>query len=206
MLPWKMFVRSAGAVALLTVGALGASQELPFNHLSSGGPPPVEVEETPVPEAPEVDQDAEVEEETSTTTTEPRAEEPDAEAPDSSAPEADVEVEVTEAGTEVEVTEAETEVEVTEVPDADPVVVDVPARAKKAPGAPAAPKPEKECSVTHPWKGDHNNDGHCDRGWHNKETAGPANKGQRPQAAPGQLNRAERHSEGRREAGQLPPR
>jgi hypothetical protein len=43
-------------------------------------------------------------------------------------------------------------------------------------------------------KGDHNNDGHPDNGWHNKDRD---RRDRRPETAPGQVNK-ERHGEGRR--------
>ena len=206
MIPWKMFIRSVGAVALLTAGALTAAQEMPFSHASRGTDPVVEVDDPPAEEeAPDVDPAAEVDDET---TTEPEVEAPDT---DTDAP-------------EVEVTE------VTEDDDPAPVV-DVP-KVKPAREAPAA-KAKKDCHVTHPWKGDHNDDGHCDQGWHNKDAdwvadrsqkapaapaaapakgdhnndghpdnggkdadaADRAEKPARPETAPGQVKKAERHSE-----------
>ena len=199
MIHWKMFIRSVGAVALLTAGALTVAQEVPFSHASRGTDPAVEVDETPTEEeAPEVDPAAEVEDET-TTTTEPEVETPDTDAPDTDAPDTDA-----------------PDVEVTEDDDPAPLVVDVP-RAKPAREAPAA-KAKKDCHVTHPWKGDHNNDGHCDQGWHNKDADWVAERGQntsdapaadeaeadaaprgdkgaRPETAPGQVKKAERQSE-----------
>jgi hypothetical protein len=44
-------------------------------------------------------------------------------------------------------------------------------------------------------KGDHNNDGHPDNGWHNKDRD---RRNGRPETVPGQVNKAERHGEGRR--------
>jgi hypothetical protein len=201
MIAWKMFVRSVGAVALLTAGALTAAQEMPFSHASRGTDPAVEVDEAPAEEeAPDVDPAAEVDDETTT--------EPEVEAPDTDAPEVDV-------------------TEVTEDDDPAPVVA-VP-KVKPAKEAPAA-KAKKDCHETHPWKGDHNDDGHCDQGWHNKDAdwvadrgqkaagapsaaaakgdhnndghadnggkaADAADRGARPETAPGQVKKAERHSE-----------
>ncbi|HET9770543.1 MAG TPA: hypothetical protein VFS16_06625, partial [Acidimicrobiia bacterium] len=48
-------------------------------------------------------------------------------------------------------------------------------------------------------KGDHNCDGRPDNGWHKKPGHPfPCDDAGRPQAAPAQVKRAERHSEGRR--------
>jgi hypothetical protein len=206
MIPWKMFVRSVGAVALLTAGALTAAQEMPFSHASRGTDPAVEVDETPTEEeAPDVDPAAEVDDEA---TTEPEVEAPDTDAPDTDAP--------------------EVEVEVTEVDGPAPSAVDVPKVKPAKEKAPAA-KAKKDCHETHPWKGDHNNDGHCDQGWHNKDAdwvadrgqkaagapaaaaakgdhnndghadnggkAADADRGARPETAPGQVKKAERLSE-----------
>lgn len=162
MVTWKMFVRSVSAVALLTAGGFAAGQELPFSHVSRGTSPPVVVEETPTEEeAPDVDPAAEVDEDTTTTTTGPEAETRDTETPDTDAP-------------DVEVTE-----------DDGPPVIDAPAekKAKPAPAPETRTKGKKDCQVTHPWKGDHNDDGHCDQGWHNKDADWVANRGERPEAA-----------------------
>jgi hypothetical protein len=222
MMPWKMFARSVAAVTLLTAGGFAAGQELPFSHASRGVSPSVEVDETPTEEeAPDVDPAAQVDEEPTTTTTAPEVEAPDSETPDAPAPETAV---PDTAAPDVEVTVDDSE-------PIDPQIVDVPAnrKAKPAPAADRGPKAKKDCHVTHPWKGDHNNDGHCDQGWHNKDAAwladradrpeatdvaaGDAAKGDhnndghadnghknggRPETAPGQVKKAERHGEGRR--------
>ena len=203
MIPWKMFIRSVGAVALLTAGALVAAQEVPFSHASRATDPAVEIDEPTEEEAPDVDPAAEVDDET--TTTEPEVETPDTDAPDTDAPD-----------TDAPDTDAP-DLEVTEVDDPAPSVVDVP-KVKPAKEKAPAVKAKKDCHVTHPSKGDHNNDGHCDQGWHNKDAdwvadrgqkpaAAPAadeakgdaaprgDKGGRPETAPGQVKKAERHSE-----------
>src|SRR5687768_3535592 len=85
MIPWKMFIRSVGAVALLTAGALTATQEMPFSHASRGTDPVVEVDDPPAEEeAPDVDPAAEVDDETTT--------EPEVEAPDTDTDAPDIEV------------------------------------------------------------------------------------------------------------------
>ena len=123
------------------------------------GPQAVEVDETPTEEeAPDVDPAAEVDDET---TADPEVEAPDTDAPDTDAP----------------------DVEVTEVDDPAPSVVDEP-KVKPAKEKAPAVKAKKDCHETHPWKGDHNDDGHCDQGWHNKDADWVAERGQKAAGAP----------------------
>lgn len=146
MLPWKSFVRSVSIVTLLTAGAMAAGQNVvPFTNASRGVAPVEEVDEPPVveEETPDVDPiDEVVDEETTTTTTAPEVETPDIESDD----------------------------------DPEPVVPEAVEKPEKSrpektatTGRPApASDTDKECGGSKP-KGDHNFDGHCDNGWHNKD-------------------------------------
>ena len=176
MLPWKSFVRSASIVTLLTAGTFAAGQDvMPFSHASRSTSPHVIFDATPAveEEAPTVEPADEVADdvadETTTTTDAPETVTPD----------------VPEIEADVAFPDIEAE-------DAAPVavVVDAPETAKSETPRKAAPKaaaprkqPQDDCSG----KGDHNNDGHCDNGWHNKDAAwlaDKANKGARPEAVP----------------------
>ena len=152
MQPWKMFIRSASVVTLLTVGAFAAGQAVvPFANTSRNASPAVE-EEAPDTEAPTVDPAAEVDETDSTTTT--------TEVPKSDAPSVDPVEDP--APTTPPADEAPEELDVTAAPPAVPV-------ADPAPAAPKVKKDKKDKKV----KGDHNCDGHLDNGWHNDRVKYP---------------------------------
>ena len=75
MQPWKMFIRSASVVTVLTAGAFAAGQAVvPFANASRGTSPAVE-EPAPEEEIPVVDpaEEAPETDDSTTTTTEPEA-------------------------------------------------------------------------------------------------------------------------------------
>jgi hypothetical protein len=160
MQPWKMFVKSVSVVTVLTAGGFAAGQGVvPFMHTSRiTNPQVVEGDDTaPDAEAPAVD--PAVDEGTDPTTTTTTTTEAPAPA----------------VGTPVEATTPTPSPLEVITPTAAPVADPAPAEAPKAPKAlkaPKAAKPAVDCKNRTPKpKGDHNGDGHCDNGWHNKDAA-----------------------------------
>jgi hypothetical protein len=197
MQPWKMFVRSVSVVTVLTAGGFAAGQSvLPFSTTSRITSPQVtEGDDTATgTDTPAVDPAAEVvDESTTTTTTEtPKADPPAVDPVEDPAPTKPPAVDTPDESDTTTTTGA---------PAPEPIKVTV------------APDPEPvDCHVRFPDKGDHNGDGHCDNGWHNKdaewiathearahggdsadddhgrpESAGQPKNGERPEQAPGQV-------------------
>ena len=146
MQPWKMFIRSASVVTVLTAGALAAGQAVvPFANVSRGTSPTVE-EPAPEEQTPVVDP-AEEAPETDDTTTTPEPEAPAEEAPETEEPSSDPVVD-----------------DAPEVPEEDVTPVDVTA-VPPAPVVEKAPKVKKDKKAKKEKLYDHNCDGHEDNGW-----------------------------------------
>jgi hypothetical protein len=154
MQPWKMFIRSASVVTVLTAGGFAAGQAVvPFVNASRGTSPAVE-EPAPDAETPVVDPADEAPETDDSTTTTPEAPAVD-DAPSTDEPANDPVVDPApdaEVPEESTTTTTVTPIDVTAAPPAAP--------------APKAPKAKKAKSEK--VKGDHNCDGHADNGWHNR--------------------------------------
>jgi outer membrane biosynthesis protein TonB len=153
MQPWKMFIRSAGVVTVLTAGALAAGQAVvPFSNVSRGVSPTVE-EPAPEEEIPVVDpaEEAPETDDSTTTTTEPEA--PATDETDEADEPADDPID--------DPIDDPAPAEVPEESAVTPIDVDAVAPAPIADAAPKANKAKKAKKV----KGDHNCDGHPDNGW-----------------------------------------
>ncbi len=195
MQPWKMFVRSVSVVTVLTAGGFAAGQAVvPFANVSRVARPEVAVDEdTPDTVAPAVDPAAEVDPATdvestdssTTTTTEAPKPDPSTDPTDDPAP---------------------IKPPVADTPD-EPATTTTTTSAPATPIVVTQPDEDVDCAALIPSKGDHNDDDHCDNGWHNKDgdwvtahkaranddnvrdARQPKKNGGRPATAPGHLKK-----------------
>lgn len=152
MQTWKMFIRSAGVVTVLTAGAFAAGQAVvPFANASRGVDPAVE-EPAPDPVVDPAEDEAPETDDSATTTTEPEAPATD-DVPETDDPADDPVGDPAPA-------------DVLEESDVTRIDVDA---VPSAPVADPAPEAKKAKKV----KGDHNCDGHPDNGWHNRKDLYP---------------------------------